>query len=183
MRPVSERQTREVDPIWLERRKWPDLPHYGHHVWPLGEDEHGLWLEIKIGNPVYRGDDLLFHGTSGGVMVLPPDGAPWLGWFPAAGDLELYVDIVCDVVRTPEAITMVDVDFDVVRMRDGRVELIDADEFDEHRVRYGYPDDVCAGAIAASQEVLAAVESGAPPFDGAAALGWAQRAGISLSSP
>lgn len=60
--------------LWIERRKWPDLPHYGHHGWPLGEDEHGLWIELRVGCPVYRGEELLFHGTGGGLMLAPTHG-------------------------------------------------------------------------------------------------------------
>jgi hypothetical protein len=47
--------------------------------WVLGEDDHGLWIELPVGTPVYRGDELLFHGPGGGVIFVPPhDG--WLAW-------------------------------------------------------------------------------------------------------
>ena len=36
---------------------------------------------------------------------------------------------------------MVDLDLDVIRMRDGRIILDDEDEFEEHQVRYAYPPD------------------------------------------
>lgn len=180
MTAASTRQTGEVDPIWLERRKWPDISHYRHHAWPLGEDRHGLWMELKKGDPVYRGDDLLFHGADGGLMLLPRGDASWMAWFPASDRFQLYVDIVSHVNRRPDEITMVDLDFDVVRWTDGRVELLDEDEFVEHRLRYGYPDEVADAAITASQQVLGAVQRGDAPFDGAAARRWAATAGMEL---
>lgn len=169
-----------MEPIWLERRKWPDISHYRHHAWPLGEDEHGLWLELKVGDAVYRDEELLFHGKDGGLMLVPPSESGWLAWFTGGDRFELYVDIVCGVERRDGEITMVDLDFDVIRWRDGRVELVDEDEFVEHRLRYGYPDDVAEGAIAASQAVLASVQRGDAPFDGVAARSWAESVGIHL---
>ncbi|MBK5223364.1 MAG: DUF402 domain-containing protein [Acidimicrobiia bacterium] len=170
-----------MDPIWLERRKWPDLPHYRHQAWPLGKDEFGTWFELKVGYPVYRGEELLFHGTSGGLMLLRPGDAPWMAWFPAHGRFELYVDIVTPpVVHDDGSITMVDLDFDVIRTLDGTVELVDEDEFVEHQVRYGYPPDIIEAALTASAQVFEAVQRGEPPFDGAAARAWAARIGITL---
>jgi hypothetical protein len=93
-----------MEPIWLERRKWPDLPHYRHHGVPLGEDEHGHWYQLTVGDPVYRGDEVLFHGQHGGLIVVPPGDASWMGWFlPPGRDFDLYVDIVSHVVRTPRS--------------------------------------------------------------------------------
>jgi hypothetical protein len=49
----------------------------------------------------------------------------------------------CTSTSTPEptwtrnAVSMIDLDFDVLRHRDGTVELLDEDEFDDHRVTYG----------------------------------------------
>lgn len=79
-------------------------------------------------------------------------------------DFELYVDIVTPPTFAETTITMVDLDLDVVRWPDGRAELIDEDEFDEHQIRYGYPQDVIDHAVATAAEVLEAVTRRAPPF-------------------
>jgi hypothetical protein len=42
--------------IWAERRKW---------------------IELRAGNPVYRGEDILFLGSGGGLMLAPPEDG-WL---------------------------------------------------------------------------------------------------------
>jgi hypothetical protein len=59
----------------------------------------------------------------------------------------------------------------VRRRRSGAVELLDADEFAEHQVRYGYPAGVIASAQAAADWLLTAVQRRAEPF-GAAYHPW-----------
>jgi hypothetical protein len=160
--------------IWLERRKWPDRPHYGHAGWIIGEDENGVWIELRIGSPVYRGPELLFHGAAGGLMCAPRAGG-WLAWFPEVADFELYVDIVTGITHAPGSITMVDLDFDVIRYRTGEVRLLDEDEFEQHRVELSYPQPVVDAARADAALVLEAVRKGDEPFAGGTAARWAQR--------
>ena len=59
---------------------------------------------------------------------------------------------------------MVDLDLDVIRLRDGTVLLDDEDEFAEHRVLYGYPEDVVERALATSRDLLESVRERRPPF-------------------
>ncbi|MFD3524222.1 DUF402 domain-containing protein [Streptomyces sp. NPDC058653] len=107
----------------------------------LGEDVHGIWLGTARG--VHVGS------ATGGwttrfpyVMVVPRD-AWWTATFCAAPGPEMY----CDVCTVPEwnadgtVLTMVDLDLDVVRPQGGDACLQDEDEFDQHRVLYGYSDD------------------------------------------
>lgn len=158
--------------LWIERRKWPDVPHYRHAGWELGEDEHGLWIELRVGVPVYRGDELLFHGTGGGLMLAPPHGR-WLVWFPEFGPYELYIDVVTAMVRTDSALTMVDLDLDVVRTREGEVLLLDEDEFETHRTKYGYSAEMIEEATSSAATILEVVRASSEPFDGSAAARWA----------
>lgn len=160
--------------IWVERRKWRDIPHYGHEGWLLGEDEHGVWIELRAGVPVYRGADVLFLGPHRGVM-LAPRGSGWLAWFPSVTErFSLYVDIVCEMTHALDAISMIDLDLDVIRYADGRVALVDEDEFELHQRELGYPADVIAAAQRSAHQVLEAVVADAPPFDGSAAARWAK---------
>lgn len=64
-----------------------------------------------------------------------------------------------------------DLDLDVVRRFDGSAEILDEDEFAEHRVRYGYPPEVTDHAERAASAMLAAVTSGTEPF-GQVCRGW-----------
>jgi len=163
-----------VQQIWIERRKWPDTPHYGQSGWVLGEDDHGLWLELRVGTPVYRGEDVVFHLTSGGLMLVPWTG-DYLAWFLEYGELELYVDVVSGTVRTATSVITIDLDLDVIRRRDGTVDLLDVDEFEAHQVELDYPDDLVDHAERASQQILAAVRNDQEPFSGAATQAWMTR--------
>ena len=157
--------------LWIERVKWGDRPHYRHTGVFLGEDEHVWWFDLPPGRPVYRGDVVLFHGQTGGQMLIPAD-ARWWAWFPAHRDFDLYVDIVREGTRSDDGVWAIDMDLDVVRHReDGRVELVDEDELEEHAVVYGYTAEAVAEAHAAAEEVLAAVRSGREPF----VSGWGAR--------
>jgi protein associated with RNAse G/E len=60
----------------------------------------------------------------------------------------------------------VDLDLDVVRLRDGSVYVDDEDEFAEHAVTYGYPDEVVRLAEASRDRLYAAILAAEPPFDG-----------------
>ena len=111
------------------------------------------------------------------MLVPPTDG--WLAWFPEFGDFELYVDIVCDTTRTETAVTMVDLDLDVIRRRDGTVELLDQDEFEAHQIDLSYPDHLIDHAERVAAQVLTSVRAGDEPFAGAAAEQWLTRRGRS----
>ncbi len=61
---------------------------------------------------------------------------------------EVYCDITTPARwESDDTVHLIDLDLDVVRRRaTGLVELLDEDEFAEHRARFGYPDDVVAEA-------------------------------------
>lgn len=176
------------EPVWIERHKWPDRPHYRWPMVPVGEDEHGLWLRMHPDGPILKGDGIPSSARRDGLRLVSWT-EPWCAWFPTRSGSShppdqtwrLYVDIIDSaVVCRDGTITMVDLDLDVVQYLDGRVELLDEDEFVEHQVRYGYPAEIVELAQSAGRSVLDAVQRGEPPFDGAAAATWATRAGIDL---
>jgi hypothetical protein len=63
----------------------------------------------------------------------------------------------------------VDLDLDVVRGTAGRVWVDDEDEFAQHRVELGYPDEIVQLALATAERVRLAVQDELAPFDGSAA--------------
>lgn len=157
--------------IWLERLKWPARDHYGGDVHLLGEDDHGVWVHLPLGQPVWRGAAIHHRSATEAVIAVSRSGG-WQAWFLESGPFDLYVDIVTNVEITDDRITMVDLDFDVIRYPDGRVVIDDADEFERNRVELAYPDDVVAFARAEVSRVFAAVQRSAPPFDRVAARSW-----------
>ena len=59
---------------------------------------------------------------------------------------------------------MVDLDLDVVLLRDGTLFVDDEDEFAQHQVELAYPPEVVAMARGTADEVLAAVGNRSEPF-------------------
>ena len=153
-----------LDELYVDRRKWPDSPHYRHRAFWLGEDEHGMWVGLREGQPVWRGSEVLFVSRYDGLMLLPRH-QPWMAWFPGESDLEVYVDIVTPTALEEREFVMVDLDLDVARYRDGRVALLDEDEFDAHRIALGYPDEVVRMARESAAAVMEQVATRQEPYD------------------
>jgi protein associated with RNAse G/E len=78
----------------------------------------------------------------------------------------LYIDITTPPFWDGPVLRAVDLDLDVVRGVDGRVWIEDEDEFAEHRVELGYPDDVASAAEKSCARVHAAVLRAEAPYDG-----------------
>lgn len=104
------------------------------------------------------------------MLVPPSDG--WLAWFPEFGDLELCIDIVFGTTRSDTSVTTVDLDLDVIRRRDGTVELIDVDEFAAHQIELDYPAELVDHAERLATTVLSAVNADEEPFSGVTAQTW-----------
>lgn len=157
--------------VWVERRKYPDVPHRGHFSHYPGEDEHGMWFQTAASEPIRRGSDVLFVAETRMLFCAPRDEA-WLASFPTSGPFELYVDIVDRVEHGSASIQMVDLDLDIVRYRTGGVEMLDEDEFARHQAEFGYPAALIEHAIVTAQRVMASVISGDEPFGGRWAAFW-----------
>ena len=160
------------DPVRIEMTKWGDRRHWhipGH--W-LGSDEYGDWIAIPAGTLMVR-PGAAVRSEVDQVGLVPPAGAPetdrgFLATFHAPGGprVSLYVDITTPPYWDGPVVRAVDLDLDVVRGVDGRVWIDDEDEFAEHRVELGYPDDVASAAEASCDRVHAAVLADHAPYDG-----------------
>ena len=148
--------------IRVQYLKWPESPHYAFASELLGEDEFGRWVGTAKGTP-FTGPNLGAYEHD--HVLLAPPGAWWTAFWPAApSELALYVDICGPVSCTDSQITALDLDLDVVQRRTGEIELVDEDEFEEHRLSLGYPAELVEGALTSAREVLEAVRSGREPF-------------------
>jgi uncharacterized protein len=150
----------------LDMKKWVDRQHYRMDAEYLGRDEFGSWLAIPAGTPIHgpTGDNPLWYS----FVTLIPDDAWWVASWNDERDTNhgLYVDITTvSVWVADDHVTCVDLDLDVIRRRDGTVFLDDEDEFAENRLKYGYPNEVVAGAEAAAQDIIEAVSERREPFD------------------
>ncbi|MBN9170197.1 MAG: DUF402 domain-containing protein, partial [Microbacterium sp.] len=87
----------------------------------------------------------------------------------------VYIDLAWDVRWRDGEPTGVDMDLDVVRSREGRLWIDDRDEWDEHRVQYGYPLDIVEKLETLAVDLERRVAASAAPFDDATAAHWFAR--------
>jgi uncharacterized protein len=146
--------------------KYDGSLHWHQTMKYLGDDEHGIWLGAPAGATAQRGDEPAVRYEAPSVQLIPA--GQW--WTAVFNDPPATAEIYCDISTpprwtSPDEVTMVDLDLDVVRRRpDRHVLLDDEDEFVEHQVRYGYPQEVISQAEQAAAWLLAAVSAGAEPF-------------------
>ncbi len=155
-----------TDEVRVIYRKYDGSLHWHLTMRRLGEDEHGVWTGMPKGRTRMRkGDGPLVDVPEAHVMLFPRDA--W--WTAAFNDAPERTATYCDVttqVRWPVAdeVTMIDLDLDVRRLRDGTVELLDTDEFAEHQVAYGYPAEVITAAERSARWLQEALADGSEPF-------------------
>ncbi|MET0190935.1 MAG: DUF402 domain-containing protein [Pseudonocardia sediminis] len=164
-----------MEPVRMVFEKWGGGRHWEHDALVLGSDRHGVWLGVPAGTTASR-PGASFASSYDHVQLLPDAGfvAAFYADVPEA-PVALYVDIATPPHRDGAVFRAVDLDLDVVRGRDGAVWVDDEDEFAEHRVRLGYPQEVAEAAERSCAAVLHAVRAGEPPFDPATGAGWLAR--------
>jgi protein associated with RNAse G/E len=153
--------------------KYDGSLHWHQTMRHLGEDEHGIWLGARAGAITQRGYEPPIRHQAPAVQLLPA--AQW--WTAIFNDPPATAEVYCDISTpshwpSPDEVTMVDLDLDVVRVRaDQRVFVDDEDEFAEHQIRFGYPPDVISCAEQTAAWLLAAVSAAVEPF-GSASQAW-----------
>jgi uncharacterized protein len=159
------------DPVRIETTKWGDRPHWVFAGVFLGADGHGSWVGFRAGTRFAR-PAAEFVADHDHVTLVPAEGRFLATFWPGGGRVEVYVDITDRPRWDGPVVRAVDLDLDVVRWPDGRVEVDDEDEFAEHRVVFGYPVEVAAAAEASCAAVVAAVRRAAAPFDAETPASW-----------
>lgn len=150
-------------------RKYDGSSHWHYSTVRLGEDEHGVWLGVRAGTVYGKGTEQAVYSTREPRVVLIPREAWWTALFQAA---PARLDVYCDVTTQPRwphpgEVTMIDLDLDVCRTRDGGIVFInDEDEFAVHQARYSYPADVIARATASADWLRTALTADVEPFVG-----------------
>lgn len=144
--------------------KYDGSPHRDYLARRLAEDDLGVWLGVV------KGTESVYHGRPSieqiPFVLLVPHGAWWTGMFnPPPRTSEVYCDMATPARWEGDTVHIIDLDLDVVRRRaTGAVELLDEDEFDEHRRLFGYPDELVTEARAAARWLVAALGDGTEPF-------------------
>jgi uncharacterized protein len=166
--------------VHINYRKWPDTAHWHFTVFPLGSDDHGAWFCLPDGAVIQRG--LESPDTSRTSIMLLPKDAAWTAFWNTDKTKrhELYIDVIKLIKADPGEITMFDLDLDVVRTWDGRVEILDRDEFERHQKVFQYPKHLVEHAEKTAELLESLVRSAAEPF-GAVGEAWRARGVSALS--
>lgn len=156
--------------------KYDGSHHYEQHGWLLqslgGDPDEPLRVLIEAGTELrsYRGtfparidftilfwpgQDRWYNVEHNHQVVVRPDGRH---------STSSYANVSMPATFDGDTVRWVDLDLDVT-IRDGVVELVDEDEFDEHRARMAYPESVIAQAREAASELLRLATASVPPFD------------------
>jgi hypothetical protein len=144
--------------------KWPRRPTYAPvpaHL--LGEDVFGRWLGVAKGTP-WRSAD----GSRSGVMLQPlvklvPADTYWTCCFHPV-DPVVDIDLVLPVRWLENTLEEIDLELDVLRFADGRIEVRDQAEFAHLHQELGLPDAVTAKVLQTAEELRALLARNAEPF-------------------
>lgn len=155
-------------PVTLQFYKYPDTIHWRHDMVYLGEDVHGTWLGAPLGTIIQRGEEPPMTWHRPFVQLIQAE-APWIPiWNLEPDKTAIYVDITTvPKMPAPDRYEAIDVDLDVVQLIDGSIEILDEDEFEEHRSKLNYPDWLVDQARSTTARVMLAIKTKSPPFDGA----------------
>lgn len=157
-------------------RKWDGSPHWQNDCVYLGSDEWGDWFGQPVGWMSSR-PGASFTADGPNVTLLPPTGDYALTVNrDHPKHVRIYIDIAWDARWEGGDPTGIDMDLDVVRAHDERGTWIDdLDEWDEHRVAYGYPLDIVARLEALAIDLERKVATSVAPFDDATPDAWLDR--------
>lgn len=155
----------DADLVRVVYLKYDGRPHRSYPAQWLGADDAGTWLGVAHGTPA-RVDGDREAVREEPYVLLVPAGGWWTAMFNAPPRrTEIYCDVTTPAAWTgTEIVTLVDLDLDVRRRRTGEIEVLDHDEFELHRARFGYPRRVVREARAASRWLADALGDGTEPF-------------------
>jgi protein associated with RNAse G/E len=150
--------------LWLHSTKYDGTLHYRYPVRLVERSLERLTTYCEPGTPLesYRGSRIverhilsLFWRDRSYVLHVE-----WTRqWQPEY----LYIDITAGTID--RTIRYIDLDLDLIlRQGSTSAELVDVDEFETHRVSWGYPDDLVKSCWGAVEEVRSLLEMGKEPF-------------------
>ena len=123
--------------------KWGGADHWHFEVEPLGQDQFGSWFFARQGLTQQRGAEP--RPPAARLRAARPGRGLLDRVLQRRGELEIYVDVTTRPVLDGGTVA-VDLDLDVVRYFDGRVEILDEDEFAEHQAQLAYPAELISQA-------------------------------------
>lgn len=151
--------------IVLRATKYDGRPHWIQPFRVRSDDGNLIVAEYKARTPIrtsrgefrspYDSRVYFWRDRWYNVFRLSRPGCPTALWY-------------CNVTTPPTLdgcrLSYVDLDLDVAVRPDGGIRRLDEDEFELHREKYGYPEDVVLRARDAADELVALAEANAFPF-------------------
>lgn len=153
-------------PVTAQFYKNPDIIHWGHEGYWLGEDEFGDWIASPTGSKRWKGEEVPPLSRIDAVFCVPR-GEWWHLLYSGANHhaYSAFIDIVTPPVWVSEnRYEMIDLDLDVALHTDGTVDIQDEDEFEVHQVQYGYTEEMIRRAVEETERVMTMVRDLEPPF-------------------
>jgi hypothetical protein len=155
--------------------KYDGSIHYEFDTHLIDHVDGCLRLFIPAGTPnrSYRGEGIFEADCV--ALFFPGDDSRGLNVFhyltpyPHNG-VVMASDMLTGAQLDGDSLSWIDLDLDVEVFADGRIELVDEDEFEEHQLRYRYPSEVIEGASHGADVALGLAPAGAFPFDRAQQL-------------
>jgi protein associated with RNAse G/E len=155
-------------------RKWDGSPHWEHDCVYLGSDEHGDWVGQHAGWRSARpGREM--PAPEPNVTLMPPGGEWAFTANASPHPTRVYIDLAWDVRWSDGEPTGIDMDLDVVEHARRGIWIDDRDEWDEHRVQYGYPLEIVERLEAVAVDLEERVRRRDAPFDDATIAFWLAR--------
>lgn len=151
--------------IILRATKYDGTPHWIQPFHLVSDDGNLLVTSYTARTPIF---------TSRGEFRSPYDSRVYFWrdrWYnvfrlsrPGCGLSLWYCNITTPPTTEGRYIHYIDLDLDVAVRPDGTISLLDEDEFEENRRRYGYALDVVCRAREAVDEVVTLARNGDFPF-------------------
>lgn len=151
--------------------KWGDRPHWEFAGRYLGADGHGHWVGFTAGSRFARPGSV-YVAEHDHVTLVPATGGYLATFWPDGGPVTVYVDVTTPPRWDGGTVHTVDLDLDVIRRPGGEVVVDDEDEFEEHRVAFGYPGHVVVTARETCARLVVDVTAGRAPYDGLTSDRW-----------
>ena len=153
-----------MPPVVVQFYKNPDILHWGFSGFHIGEDDFGHWVGLPEGSQRWKG--VTPHRPTGenAVQCFPHDGWWVLHYNGTVREVSAFVDIATQPKVGDDRIEMVDLDLDFLVFRDGKVELVDEDEFEVNQKELGYSQELIERALVETERLADLLHRRQEPF-------------------
>jgi len=149
-------------------RKYDGRLHITFPAYLIDDDGERLSIRAQVGgalNQITRGSNAPIFRSFDVVQWR----SRWYNIYTNYDEQMRVSNYYCNAALPPtfadHELTFIDLDLDVRFWMDGRIEILDEDEFIEHSALFGNPDTVQQHARRAVDALLALWEAKLPPFD------------------